>query len=310
MTDLALPHFVIIGAQKAGSTFVHHCLREHPQVYMPLDETPFFEDPFYQRRDLDWLSRLLAGAPPDQQRGIKRPNFLGEPECPARMAADLPDARLIAILRNPVERAVSAYYHQILNGTYPVRAIDKGLPPLFDTVFRQANPGPARIIDYGFYGEQIARYLDHFPRDRMLILIYDDLKHDRLGIVRQVYRFVGVDDTYVPQALDDRPKASLYSIPRIRLMALRNRWFVYDIHPQGTGMSMKNQTRLERWASEAIRQFDRQVMIRLFRNPKPWLSPALAYRLYQLYAEDIARLEALLERDLSAWRVAPPGEAP
>ncbi len=310
MENLTLPHFVIIGAQKAGSTFVHHCLREHPQVYMPLDETPFFEDPFYQRRDRHWLSRLLAGAAPDQRRGIKRPNFLGEPECPARMAADLPDARLIAILRNPVERAVSAYYHQILNGTYPVRAIDKGLPPLFDTVFRRANPGPARIIDYGFYGEQIARYLDHFSRDRMLILIYDDLKHDRLGIVQHVYRFVGVDDTYVPQALDDRPKASLYSIPRIRLMALRNRWFVYDIHPQGTGMSMKNQTRLERWASEAIRQFDRRVMIRLFKNPRPRLSPALAYRLYQLYAEDIARLEALLERDLSAWRVAPPGEAP
>jgi hypothetical protein len=93
-------------------------------------------------------------------------------------------------------------------------------------------------------------------------------------------------------------------------MALRNRWFVYDIHPQGTGMRMREQNRLQRWASEAIRQFDRRVMIRLFKNPRPQLDPALAYRLYSLYAEDIARLEALLKRDLSAWWVAPPGEAP
>jgi len=310
MTDLTLPHFVIIGAQKAGSTFLHHCLREHPQVYMPLDETPIFEDPFYQRRDRDWLARLLSVAGPDQRRGIKRPNFLGQPECPARMAADVPDASLIAILRNPVERAVSAYYHQILNGTAPVRPIERGLPPLFDAAYRAANPGPARIIDYGFYGEQIARFLDHFPRDRVLVLLYDDLKHDRLGIVQQVYRFVGVDDAYVPQALNDRPKASLYSIPRIRLMALRNRWLIYHIEPQGAGMSMREQNRLQRWASEAIRQFDRRVMIRLFKNPRPQLDPALAYRLYSLYAEDIARLEALLDRDLSAWRVAPPGETP
>ena len=306
MTDLTLPHFVIIGAQKAGSTFVHQCLREHPQVYMPLEETPIFEDPFYQRRDRHWLSQLLSEAGPDQRRGIKRPNFLGQPECPARMAADVPDARLIAILRNPVERAVSSYFYQMLVGISPVRPIETGLPLLFDETYRQKHPGPARIINYGFYGEQIARFLDHFPCDRMLILIYDDLKKDRLGTLQQIYRFIGVDDTYVPNALNDRPKTTLYSIPRIWLKAFNYR-FIFEYDAQRTGMKMKDQTRFERWASKAIREFDRQVMIRIFKNPKFELSPELSYRLYQLYADDITRLETLLERDLSAWRVTAPG---
>ena len=310
MTDLTLPHFVIIGAQKAGSTFVHHCLREHPQVYMPLDETPFFEDPFYQRRDRAWLSRLLSGAAPDQRRGIKRPNFLGEPECPRAWPPTCPTPDLIAILRNRSSGRSRPTITRSSNGNIPRRPIDKGLPPLFDAAYRGRNPGPARIVDYGFYAEQIARYLESFPpRPRMLILIYDDLKHDRLGIVQQVYRFVGVDDAYVAPVVGRPPQSQSV---------------LDSAHPAdwrcATGGSSTTSTAghwheheepdaAERWRA---RQFASSTAgdDPAVQEPKPRLSPALAYRLYQLYAEDIARLEALLERDLSAWRVAPPGEAP
>ena len=88
-----LPRFLIIGAQKAGSTFLHETLRQHPSLFLPRYETPIFEDPFYQAGAVQSeLGRILAPARPDQKPGIKRPDYLGRPECPARLARHRRDA--------------------------------------------------------------------------------------------------------------------------------------------------------------------------------------------------------------------------
>ena len=97
-----LPDFVLIGGQKAGSTFVQEALRQHPAVFTPHGETPFFQDPDYTPNDLSPLERELQGARAGQRVGIKRPNYLGEPEVPPRLARDLPGVKLIAVLREPV----------------------------------------------------------------------------------------------------------------------------------------------------------------------------------------------------------------
>src|SRR5258708_9728171 len=143
-----LPDFVIIGAAKSASTWLHLALRQHPAVYMPGDETPFFEDPYYNANDLGPLLAELKGAPPGAVVGIKCPNYLCTPQCAPRLAQRLPHARLVAILRNPVDRAISQYYHLIRSGQFPVVS-----PAIAFSHYRAGrfDPpySPQRVTDFG-----------------------------------------------------------------------------------------------------------------------------------------------------------------
>ena len=120
-----LPNFVIIGAQKSASTFLQVCLSEHPDVFMPPGETPFFESPDYENSDISRLESLFNNRS-ESKLGIKRPSYIGKPEVPKRIEYHLPDAKLIAVLRNPIDRAVSAYFHYINNGFIPCINLEKG----------------------------------------------------------------------------------------------------------------------------------------------------------------------------------------
>src|SRR5271166_1577090 len=115
-----LPDFAIIGAGKSATTWLHMGLRKHPEIFLPENETPFFEDPYYCESDLRPLFSELRAARGYATVGIKRPNYLCTPGCADRLAKHIPRARLIAMLRNPVERAVSQYFHLVRSGRLPV----------------------------------------------------------------------------------------------------------------------------------------------------------------------------------------------
>ena len=95
-----LPDFVIIGAQKSASSFMQLCLADHPDIYIPEGETPFFESPDYEQGDIHEIEELFEGRS-EKCLGIKRPNYIGKAEVPNRILKHLPNAKLIAILRNP-----------------------------------------------------------------------------------------------------------------------------------------------------------------------------------------------------------------
>src|SRR6188508_2795579 len=103
-----LPTFIGIGAQRAGTTWAYNCLAEHPQVFMTRKKELHF---FYVNysRGLDWYAAQFAGAGSAVARGEITPDYLYHPEALSNIARDVPDVRLFVILRNPIDRAVSAY---------------------------------------------------------------------------------------------------------------------------------------------------------------------------------------------------------
>jgi hypothetical protein len=121
-----LPNFVIIGAQKSASTFLQVCLSDHPNVFLPNGETPFFESPDYEQSNVSDLERIFEKRS-EKRIGIKRPNYIGKPEVPKRIEFHLPHAKLIAVLRNPIDRAISAYYHNINYGFIPPINVENGI---------------------------------------------------------------------------------------------------------------------------------------------------------------------------------------
>ena len=189
-----LPNFLVIGAMKAGTTSLYHYLREHPQVFMPsVKELDYFAREPASGRGIDWYRRQFAPAPAEATAVgeastlyAKHPLFPGVPE---RIADSIPDAKLIYLVRDPIERIRSHYQHQV--------ALGAERAPLDEAVFRDPI-----YIDTSRYAMQIDRYLEVFARDQLLVVTSERLLGEREAAVRDVYAFVGVDQNHVPTNLD------------------------------------------------------------------------------------------------------------
>jgi hypothetical protein len=189
-----LPNFLVIGAMKCGTTSLFHYLQAHPQAYMaPIKEVEFFVAEKNWRRGLDWYRSQFLGARADAKAlgeastsYTKYPQFEGVPE---RMAEYIPDARLIYLVRDPIERIRSHYQHRVLTGAE--RA------PLEDAVVRDG-----RYLDCSRYAMQIERYLGSFPPERILLITSEELRSDRLQTLRRIYTFLEIDPDFVPSTID------------------------------------------------------------------------------------------------------------
>lgn len=296
-----LPDFVIIGAQKAASTLMSECLRQHPQAYMPRGENHYFRDPFYHRESLDDLAGLFASSGGYARRGIKCPDYLASPECRQRIRNDLCDPQLLVVLRNPVLRTVSAYHWWLKWGGLPLVPAEEGLSRLLDGFYAKDHPHSKKILEYGLYGEHLAGWLEHFSRDNLLIMLDDDLRADAEHALAGVFTFLDIDPAFKPKALQRVQNAGIYSLARLRFLNRRNRFVVFP-ESDNTELRLARPTSAGQSAyNAAIVLTDRLVLSRLYRNASPMLSASLRERLVDYFSADVERLERLLGRDLSMW---------
>jgi hypothetical protein len=195
---MTLPTFLVIGAMKAGTTSLWGYLREHPDVFMADEKEPeFFVEEKAWSRGPQWYASLFEQGAERSARGeastsyTKHPFFSGVPE---RIAALLPDVRLVYVLRQPVERIVSQYRHALRAGWEKV-PLERAL---------EINP---QYVDISSYAAQLDRYTNLFARNRILTLLAEDLRKDRLVTMQRVFAFLGVDDTWTP----DEPSGELHA---------------------------------------------------------------------------------------------------
>ncbi|MBE7535303.1 MAG: sulfotransferase [Anaerolineales bacterium] len=297
------PNFLIIGAQKSASTFVHECIREHPDVFMPRDEVAFFQDPDYLEGSLARFEALFASVKSEKAIGIKCPDYLGRPECPERIYKHIPDAKLIVVLRDPVERAISAYYWFMQVGIIPVRPLELGMKDLIDGRYDHQFPRSREIIDYGFYYEHLMRYLKYFDRERILILLQTDLKNFPRQIVSQIYRFLEIDDGYLPKALTRQPKQSVYSLPRLKWLAIANHFFyTYRVDENNMMALHLVENKLSRLCYYLMNGVDRYFLSFVFGNFKDKLSEDIRRAFVEKYKTDVEALEKMLGQELTKWK--------
>ena len=192
--ETRLPNFIVIGAMKSGTTSLFHYLQSHPQVFMsPLKEVDFFAAELNWDRGLDWYRRQFSGASPDavaigeaSTSYSKYPEYGGVPD---RIAATLPDVRLIYVVRNPVDRIRSHYQHRSLIGAER------------EPIERAVLEDP-RYVDCSRYAFQIRQYLRVFPQEQLLVVSSEDLRRDRERTIRGIYGFLGVDAGFVSDTLN------------------------------------------------------------------------------------------------------------
>lgn len=269
---------------------------------MPRGETHYFRDPYYRLQTLADVGSLFDGQAGVKRRGIKCPDYLGSAESPARLRRDLDEPDLIVTLRDPVQRAVSAYYWWMLWSGLPVEPAHLGLPKLLAGDYAQRYPDSYRILDYGLYAKHLRRYLQHFSREKLLVLLDEDLRIDSGGTLDRACRFLGLHEGFRTPALASVQNAGVYSLRRLRWLNRRNR-YVVSRDPQTGGLMLQRPTRpLPFVQNAAVMLVDRLLLSKMDRNHRPSLPPELRARLYDYYRDDIAELEDLLGRELPSWR--------
>lgn len=214
---MRLPDFVIIGAQKAGTTWLRRQLQAHSRIFMPKEELHFFDDPKKYDEGVAAYARHFQGAQDGQLAGEKTPDYLYLGECTdipngvARMHELLPDAKLIAIFRDPVTRAESAVNHLIHQyGISPLCSVDG----LLLGQKRERLPWP--VVEMGIYDRQLEPFLDLFGPSAILTLFYeDDVIGDPQSTVNRVLDFLGLSHEEHTRELGirtNRPRRSRFGL--------------------------------------------------------------------------------------------------
>ena len=294
------PNFMVIGAQKAASTALLAALRTHPQVWMPEQEDPFLRDPVFES---DVLPRFFARYAGREEPfiGLKCPDYLARPEVPERISNLLGRTKLIVILRDPVERAISAYFWHVRWGALPIEDPNDGLRRVIDGSYRTIDPTVDDILEWGLYARHISRYLDHFARDSLLILDDRAFRKDREAVLATTLEFLGADPT-LPTSSPAYSNEGVYSLPRLRFLQLRNgvilKW--NDEHSYFTIFKPRNLAL--RGYSNLIAATDRWVLAKVFGNRKPLIDPNVRAALENYYREDAAALQTLLPGMAPSWR--------
>ena len=293
---MKLPTFLIVGVQKAGTTSIYNYLQAHPQVYMSrIKETNFLEQDWEkfssEKRNGNGIvtiadyAALFENVTDEIAIGEASPNYLFYYESSAaRIKKYVPDAKLIAVLRNPVERAYSDYLMHIRD------AIDHQVISFREHIEKKANT--SFTILKGFYATPLKYYLEQFDAEQVKVFLYDDLCANSVEFMQDFYAYIGVDPDFKPNT---EKKVQQAKIPKNQ--AINNLLQSNNPFRSLAANTLKTVMPLE------IRQKLRDRLINLNSQSKKAmpLNEEDRQRAIDLYREDILQLQDLLDRDLSGW---------
>lgn len=282
---MGLPDFLVIGAYKSGTTALQEALRSHREVFVPakgpsffaFDDAPASDRPPPPGTLHSWerYQRLFDAVRGELAVGEVSPEYLANPWACGRIRERLPDTRLVAILRNPVERAFSDYLMYLRDGLEPELDFGNALDAQEER--RAAGLPTGHYVETGMYGRQLRPYVEAFPRERIHVILFEHFAADPSAVLRDLYAFLGVD------ALLGRPPerpVNVSGVPRNALVAA----------------AVRGGRRVAPLLPESVRGRAKATLARAL--DRPTLEPEHRARLVGAYREDVAELERLLDRRL------------
>lgn len=265
--------FIGIGAQRSATTWIAECLREHPQTCLARSkELNFFEDPKY-KFGLDWYKKHFIIKKEHKFLGEYTSTYIYSRKAAERIKNHFPEIKIIVSLRNPIERFISH------------------LPPdrKFDNLENNID-----LVDKGFYYKHLKVYFDLFPKENILVMIYENIEKDPRVFISKIYQFIGADSFFIPASLEKRinPKR------RYKFSVMKK------LLDSGTNFLDKGKTGVY------LKKFLVRIgMRRVFyaideagsvRAEKTVIPEEIKKRLKDIYRDDVKKLEELLNREL--WK--------
>lgn len=298
---MTLPNFLVVGAGRSGTTSLHRYLAQHPDVFLCAEKSPNFfvaseplpawEGPAARRMAAQWVrdpaeyEALFDGARGQTAVGEVSPVYLQARSAPAAIRRHCPGARIVAILRHPVERAYAHFLGRRRDGIeartdFRQVVADELSRPLPDAVAFGSYLGCGR------YHHFLAPYFELFPRERIRVYLFEDIVADVRGLMRDLFGFLGVDASFAPLTTTRYASTGEIDNPVLRFAWTRSVAFRTTVRPHVPAF---------------IRDAVGGVFIRHLAKER--LEPGLRADLVDVFRDDVERLQDLLGRDLRQWLV-------
>lgn len=294
-----LPNFLIVGAAKSGTTSLYSYLSQHPDIFMPRwKELSFFsQDPFgplHKIKKPEYYYRVFDRVNDQSAVGEASTSYLYDESAPIQIKKLLGTIKIIIVLRNPVDMAYSLYNHQVRREGETLKTFEAAL----EAEENRRKNSNFKIKCYGWhanyyyyhrglYFNQANRYIDTFGEDNVLIFLFEELAGDAVRVAQKTFKFLGVDETFVPVVKVHNPAGSILNIPRF--------W-------EDTGLFLKTISFV--FSKNLIKKIPH--LLRNIGSPPPApINPATAQKLAERFHKDICRLEQLIDKDLTHWKIKP-----
>ena len=310
-----LPNFFVVGAVKAGTTSLYYYFKQHPEIYMsPIKEPHYFSKDIdinsfredYKKiaiiniqkyfsqpkltelqvafiRDFEHYKQLFREVKNEKAIGEISNSYLYSKVAAQEIRKTIPDAKIIMILRDPVERAFSHYLMNLRDGL--TSETDFVSEVINDFKKNPKGWGISHLyIELGLYYNQVKRYLETFPEKNVKIILYDDYKENPLKTLNEIWDFLEVSKDVEPDMSKRYNTAAIPKYPRLNTIARKFYTILTPILPLDTREKMKNYYKKITMKPEKRKLLDSERRI-----------------LLEYFEEDIKKLSKLINRDLSNW---------
>lgn len=290
MTNSHTIDFIGIGTTKSASTWVFHCLMEHPEISASvIKETRFFDNIFNYRRGLSYYESFFQQGEPGKIRGEFSPSYLYHQETADRITEHFPQVKLIAVFRNPIEKLYSSFWSNKTGG--------RGSMIPF-TTFEQALDGVPSMKESALHGKQLELFLQRFNKDQFYGFLYDDIVNDPVTTIQNVYRFLGVESNYIPRTIHTSVNQTgdrKIIFPIVFKIIYGIYWNIKKYPSLHNMIKKLNTTRYSIALSRMLRKQTNQKI------KKPPMDQETRKKLQTFFKKDNELLGIILGRDLSHW---------
>ncbi len=299
---MTLPNFLIVGAAKSGTTAIQSYINQHPDIFMSdPKELRFFSytgpapqdlPAIYTHHGVTTLQEYqlhFKDADTKKIIGEASPMYLYEPGTAERIRQTIPDVKMLMILRNPVDRAYSAYLHAVRDWIEPAKTFTEALAMEQERI----DAGWGMLWHYthaGFYYEQLMRYYQNFDSNQIKVVLYDDLIDDMDALLTDIFEFLDIDPTFKPDT-SSHPNVSGYPINHNYHKLIYELFFVNNL---------KNKINNKKYPK--MSQNKTMDSLRSINLGKKTMPDEIRQSLNAVFSQDIKKLESLIHRDLSSWK--------
>lgn len=280
--------FIGIGIERSATSWIFKCLKQHPQICgASYKEIDFFNINEKYNQGISFYASYFSDCPDDKLQGEFSPRYFFSPEVPRRIKKHFPETKLICCLRNPIEKTYSLYNMKKSYDSLPHKS--------FEEFVRDK-----RYFNRGFYYEPMKRFLELFPRDNVLILIYEEIEKNPRAFMQKIFEFLEVDKDFVPELTTSRYNAVKHKFGFKRGLSIvfskvkRNffmkfswgRKFIFWLEKKGITHQIEHF--LIKSSNKTKEKDDMPVEIKEY--------------LYDSFLSNIEKLEKLINKDLSIWK--------
>jgi len=279
--------FIGVGVERCATSWIFECLREHPEICVSkYKEVDFFKDDEKYNRGLDFYSSFFNHCSGEKIVGEFSPWYFFAEKAPERIKKDFPDVKLIISFRNPIEKTYSLYNMKDSYKSLPHKSFEEFI-------------GDKEYVRRAFYAERLKLFYKLFPRENILVLIYEDIKKDPLVYIQNVYRFLGADSNYAPRII-----SRVHNSPETRGFFRKNLTYILSKFRRSFLMKNKRGREIVHFIEKTGFYGSLESFLATGTKKKNRLAMKKETRKYlqNLFNDDIKEFEKLINRNLSFWK--------